>query len=99
MQNQYQMHQEDNETKILVAQINGQAEAERLAIINHEEGLTKGEELALEHEKLAQTAKEFEAKMQQDKAKLELETQKHKDDVKLKEKQISVQAKKATSKK
>ena len=99
MQNQYQMHQEDNETKILVAQINGQAEAERLAIINHEEGLTKGEELAIEHEKLAQTAKEFEAKMQQDKAKLELETQKHKDDVKLKEKQISVQAKKATSKK
>ena len=79
---QYQMHQEDNETKILVAEINGKAEAERLAIINHEDSLTKGEELELEKEKLSQSAEEFDKK-------LALDRQKHTDDVKIKEKQIA----------
>lgn len=79
---EYQMHQEDNEMKILIAQINSQAEADRLAIINHEDGLTKGQELELEKEKLSQSAKEFEQK-------LALEKEKHKDEVRLKEKQIA----------
>lgn len=92
---QYQMHQEDNETKILVAQINSQAEADRLTLMNEEQGLTRAEEAAYKREELAQSAKEFEAKMQQEKAKLELDKQKHKDDVRLKEKQINKQAAKS----
>ena len=81
MEAQYQMHKEDNETKILVAQIGGQAEAERLAIINHEDGLTKGEELKLEREKLGENARQFNEK-------IALEKQKQQDDARLKEKQI-----------
>lgn len=82
MQQQYQMHQEDNETKILVAQINGQAEAERLAIINHEDSLTKGEELALEKEKLSQSERQFDKQLAFDREKL-------KEDTKVKEQQIA----------
>ena len=79
---EYQMHREDNEMKILIAQINSQAEADRLALMNHEDGLTKGQELELEREKLSQSAKEFDAK-------LALDKEKHKDDVRLREKQIA----------
>lgn len=89
MQMQYQMHQEDNETKLLVAQINSQAEADRLALMNEEQGLTRAEETEYKNKELDQAAKEFDAKMQQEKAKLELEKQKHKDEVRLKEKQIN----------
>jgi hypothetical protein len=95
MQTQYQMHQEDNEVKILVAEINSKAEADRLALMNEEQGLTRAEEAEFKQQELAQSAKEFDAKMKQEKAKLELDKQKHKDDVRLKEKQIN----KAASKK
>lgn len=91
-QQQYQMNQENNETKILVAQINGQAEAERLAIINHEDGLTKGEELALKREELDEKARQFDEKLKADK-------QKQEEDNRLKEKQLRIQTNKSTSKK
>lgn len=86
MQLQYKMHQEDNETKILVSQINSVAEQQRMEIINHEDGLTKGQELALEREKLNQEAKQFDAK-------LAFEREKLKEDARLKEKAL-VQKKK-----
>ena len=82
------MHQEDNQVKVLVAQINSQAEKERMEIINHEDGLTKGQELELERKKIEQSAQQF-------KEKLALDKQKHQDDVRLKEKQIN----KSTAKK
>lgn len=89
MQLDYQKHQEDNETKILVAQINGEAERERLAIINHEDGLTKEQELDFKNKELEQKIKEFDAKLKQDNEKIALQRQKQKDDVRLKEKQIA----------
>ncbi len=82
MEMEYKMHTEDNETKVLIAQINSVAEQQRMEIINHEDGLTKGQELELEREKIKQEAKQFEAK-------LALDKQKHEDDVRLKEKAIS----------
>jgi hypothetical protein len=85
---QYKMHQEDNETKILVAQINAQAEAQRFAMMNHD----NDEANTIEREKLAETARQFDAKIKQDNAKLELEKQKAKDDARLKEKQINKQS-------
>ena len=48
LQQEMQMHQEDNETKVLIAQINGVAEAERLAMMNREEGVTADQQYALE---------------------------------------------------
>jgi hypothetical protein len=91
---QYRMHQEDNETKILVAQINSQAEYQRYAMIQEETGLTKLEEVKFKNKELEQSAKEFDAKLELDNKKLELEKQKQKDDVRLKEKQITATKKK-----
>ena len=81
MQMEYQMHKEDNETKILVAQINSQAEADRLALMNQENGITNDQQYELRKEELAQKTKEFEAK-------LKFDEKKHQDDVRLKERQI-----------
>ena len=79
---EYRMHQEDNATKIQVALINSQAEKERMEIINHEDGLTKGQELELERKKLELSAQQF-------KDKLALDSKKHQDDVRLKERQLN----------
>ena len=83
-QMEYQMHQEDNETKLLVAQINSQAEAQRFAMMNHD----NDEANTLEREKLAENARQFNEK-------LALDRQKQKDDARIKEKQIN----KSTTKK
>lgn len=75
---EYQMHVEDNETKILVATINSEAEKLRMAIMNGD----NAEANDIEREKIAEQAKEFNAK-------LALDKQKHQDDVKIKEKQLN----------
>ena len=78
IQMDYQMHQEDNETKILVAQINSEAEAQRFAMMNHD----NAEANDIEREKMAETARQFNEK-------LALEKKKQADDARLKEKQIN----------
>ena len=83
MEREYQMHTEKLQTQILTAQINSKAEADRLALMNHD----NGEANALEREKIAEDARQFNAK-------LELEKKKQSDDARLKEKQIN----KSTSK-
>lgn len=93
MQQEYQMHQEDNETKIVVAEINSQAESQRFAMMNHD----NDEANVLEREKLAETARQFNEKLKQDDKKLELDKQKQKDDARLKEKQINVAKTKSKS--
>ena len=85
LEREYLMHQEDNETKILVAQINSKAEADRLALMNHD----NAEANAFTQQELDEKVRQFDAKMKQEAAKLELDKQKHKDDVRLKEKQIA----------
>lgn len=85
MEMQYKMHQEDNQTKILVAQINAEAERMRMAIMNGD----NAEANNIEREKLSEQARQFDAKLKQDNAKLELEKKKQQDDARLKEKQIN----------
>ena len=80
---QYQMHKEDNETKILVAQINASAEWDRYAMIQEENGITKQQELEFKNKQLELDSKQFDAK-------LKLDQQKHKDDIAIKEKQLKV---------
>lgn len=84
---QYKMHQEDNETKVLVAEINGKAEAERFSILSDDNQISADQKFQLEQEKLNQSIKEFETKIALDKQKLELDKQKHKDDISIKRKQ------------
>ena len=82
MQQELAMHQQDNETRILVAQINSVAEQQRMEIMNHEDGISKEQELTLKKKEMDQKAKEFREKLAFDK-------KKHEDDVRLKEKQIN----------
>jgi len=74
----YQMHQEDNETKILTAQINARAEEIRMSIMNHD----NAELNDIEREKMAETARQFDER-------LALDKKKQADDARLKEKQIN----------
>ena len=78
---EYQMHKEDNQTKILVAQINASAEWDRYAMIQEENGITKQQELEYKNKQLELDSKQFDAKLKQD-------LQKHKDDIAFKEKQL-----------
>ena len=75
---EYQMHQEDNETKLLVAQINSVAESQRFSMMNHD----NDEANTIEREKIAENARQFNEK-------LALDKKKQADDVKIKEKQIN----------
>lgn len=83
---QYQMHQEDNETKILVAQINSKAEADRMALKYGDET-----DIQVKTAKLEESIREFNEKMEHEKEKLSFSQQKHKDDTMIKEKQLAMQ--------
>ena len=83
----YKMFQEEMENNILVAQINSQAEADRMAIMNDD----AAEDKALEREKLSEEARQFNEN-------LAFLKQKQKDDVKVKEQQIKATLKKNSSK-
>lgn len=76
---EYQMHQEDLENKILVAQINSQAEADRLSLMNHD----NDEANIIEREKMAEASRQFDAK-------LKLEEKKQEADTRIKEKQLDL---------
>ena len=84
---EYRMHTEKLQTEILVAQINSQAEADRLALMNHD----NDEANVLEREKLAEQARQFNAK-------LDLDKKKQSDDARLKEKEIQVKKSSSTKK-
>ena len=84
---EYRMHTEKLQTEILVAQINSQAEADRLALMNHD----NDEANVLEREKLAEQARQFNAK-------LDLDKKKQSDDARLKEKEIQVKKNSSTKK-
>ena len=78
----YKMHQEKLQADILIAQINSKAEWERYAMIQEENGITREQENDYKKRQLELDAKQFADK-------LSFEKEKHKDDVRLKEKQIN----------
>lgn len=89
MQQQDMMNQRDNETKIVVAQINSQAEADRLALMNGDDGI---EEPVFSEEakaNLKEKMREFDAKLKLDRERLDFEKDKAKTDAELKRKQIN----------
>lgn len=81
MQQELLISREKNETQILVAQINSQAEAQRFAIMNHD----NEEANTLEREKMSENARQFDAKLKLDEKKLT-------EDTRIKEKQIKASA-------
>ena len=80
----YKMHQEQIEADILIAQINSEAEKERMSIMNND-ALDTTEQ---QNKELQEKMRQFDAKLKHDSAKLEFDKQKHRDDVKIKEKGI-----------
>ena len=88
MEQEYKIHSEDNETKILIAEINSQAEAERLALMNKDYA---EEDVYTQKDKaeLAEKIREFDLRLKFDREKLAHEKSKDKKDQALKSKQIS----------
>lgn len=77
MQQEYQINKDNNETKLLVAQINGQAESQRYALMNN--GTVSDNEI--KEKKLSEQIRQFDERMQQQADKLAFEKQKHADEV------------------
>lgn len=77
MQQEYQINKDNNETKLLVAQINSQAESQRYALMNN--GTVSDNEL--KEKKLSEQIRQFDERMQQQAEKLSFEKQKHADEV------------------
>lgn len=88
MEQEYKMNSEDNETKILIAEINSQAEADRLALMNKDYA---EEDVYTQKDKaeLAEKIREFDLRLKFDREKLAHEKSKDKKDQALKSKQIS----------
>lgn len=83
MQQEYQINKDNNETKLLVAQINSQAESQRYALMNN--GTVSDNEI--KERKLNEQVRQFDERMQQQADKLAFEKQKHTDE--MHEKRIS----------
>ena len=88
MEQEYKIHSEDNETKILIAEINSQAESDRLALMNKDYA---EEDIYTQKDKaeLAEQIREFDLRLKLDREKLEYEKSKAKKEQALKSKQIS----------
>lgn len=81
---QYRMHTEDNETKVLIAQINSQAEADRLALMNKDWETEAG--IQQSREELQEKMRQFDERLKLDMKRFEFDKKKHSEDNALKEK-------------
>ena len=92
MEQEYKIRSEDNETKILIAEINSQAEADRLVLMNKDYA---EEDVYTQKDKaeLAEKIREFDLRLKFDREKLAHEKSKTKKDQALKSKQISKSSK------
>ena len=92
MEQEYRMNAENNDTKVLVAEINSQAETDRLALMNRD---YEEEDVYTQKDKedLTERIREFDAKLKLDNEKLAFEKSKAKKEQELKSKQISKQSK------
>lgn len=86
LQNEREMNTENNEVKLLIANID-----KKFNESNNTDGIVEPMSES-DKEKLKESIRQFNAKLALDKSKLDFERQKHKDDVTLKEKQIKKQS-------
>lgn len=82
---EYQINRDNNETKLLVAQINSQAESQRYALMN--QGTVADNDQ--KERKLNEQVRQFDERMRQQADKLNFDIKKHDDEVRLKERQLS----------
>ena len=89
MEQEYKMNSENNETKIIVAEINSQAEADRLALMNQDDGIEESEFSEEAKANLLEKMRQFDKRLELDRERLQLDKDKAKTDARLKEKQIN----------
>lgn len=89
MEQEYKMNSENNETKIIVAEINSQAEADRLAMMNQDDGIQEPEVSEESRANLLEKMREFDERLKLDRERLSFDKEKAQTDAKLKEKQIN----------
>ena len=89
MEQEYKMNSENNETKIIVAEINSQAEADRLALMNQDDGIEESEFSEEAKANLLEKMRQFDKRLELDREKLQFDKDKAKTDARLKEKQIN----------
>ena len=87
MQFKDKLNQRDNETKVLVAEINAKAEAERFAMMNDDDGVLEMSEA--DRAKLIENQRQFDATLQLNREKLNFDKEKTRKDQELKLKQIN----------
>lgn len=92
LQQEDMINQRDNETKILVAQINAMSKEGTVS----DDGIVEPMSEA-EREKLKEEIRQFNQRLELDKEKLNLEREKHQDDVALKSRQLSIQNRNKTN--
>ena len=78
------MNSDNNETKLLVSQINSQAESQRYALMN--QGTVADNDQ--KERKLNEQVRQFDERMKQQSNKLNFDIKKHDDEVRLKEQQM-----------
>ena len=89
MEQEYKMNSENNETKIIVAEINSQAEADRLAMMNQDDGIEEPEFTEEARANLLEKMREFDKRLALDKERLAFDKDKAKTDAELKRKQLN----------
>ena len=89
MEQEYKMNSENNETKIIVAEINSQAEADRLALMNQDDGIEEPEFPEEAKANLLEKMRQFDKRLELDRERLQFDKDKAKTDARLKEKQIN----------
>lgn len=89
MEQEYKMNSENNETKIIVAEINSQAEADRLAMMNQDDGIQEPEVSEESRANLLEKMREFDERLKLDRERLAFDKSKARTDAELKRKQIN----------
>lgn len=83
------MNSENNETKIIVAEINSQAEADRLAMMNNDDGIEEPEFTEEARANLLEKMRQFDERLKLDRERLAFDKSKAKTDAELKRKQLN----------
>lgn len=91
MQLKDSINQRDNETKVMVAELQSQGEKDLYAaeLLQHSDDPTAAERIQAQKDKIAEDAREFDAQLAFNKEKLRVQEEKNKKDIEIKQKQLN----------
>ena len=98
MEQEYKMNSENNETKIIVAEINSQAEADRLAMMNNDDGIEEPEFTEEARANLLEKMRQFDERLKLDRERLNFDKKKAETDASIKRQSLKKKSTNTTSK-